>query len=251
MYYVYKVKFDNHNAVYVGCTNDIRRRKDQHNENARKRKGFFGRFLNSCGIVLTESDFSVIAEFEDRHTALVREKQETVSLIGTGVLILNDNYSDHCSRKGLTGKSNPSSKTYVVIDTIEHNYEVVDDMHCWCNMHEGISYKTMIGTARRKPKMHKGRYIAREASEWDSLSDSEKDDLVSGRWYAKSIDANLRNHIERMSKTYLLMTPDGSVVEVRNLDKFARDNGINCGNLHASLRNGRSAQGYKVLERLS
>ena len=251
MYYVYKVNIDAHNAVYVGCTNNIRRRKDQHNENARKNKGFFGRFLNSCGIVLSESDFSIVAEFEDRHAALEREKQETVSLIGTGVLILNDIYSDHCSRKGLAGEYNPASKTYVVIDTIKHEHEVVDDMHQWCDAHEGVSYKTMIGTAKRKPKMHKGRYIAREISEWDSLSDSERDDLVSGKWYADSIDANLRKHVERMSKTYLLTTPNGDKIEVHNLDKFARDNGINCGNLHASLKSGRSASGYRVLERLS
>ena len=249
MYYVYKVKFERHNAVYIGCTNNVRRRKDQHNENARKKKSFFGRFLSSCGIVLTETDFEVIAEFEDRASALRREKQETVALIGTGVLILNDVYSDHCSRKGMKGKDNPCSKTYVIVDMIEHSSETVDDMHAWCDAHN-TAYKTMIGTAKRKPHVHKGRYIAREIEEWDSLSEMEKSDLVSGRWYAEHIEANRKSLIERQSKTYLVQTPDGDTIKVKNLDKFARENGINDGNLHASLAKGRSAAGYRVLERL-
>lgn len=250
MYYVYRVAFEKYNAVYIGCTNNVRRRKDQHNENARNGKSFFGRFLNSCGIVLTTDNFEVIAEYEDRPSALKREKNETASLIGTGVLILNDNYSDHCSRKGLRGKDNPFSKTYIVVDIVEHSIEKVDEMHVWCDAHN-VSYKTMIGTAKRKPLVHKGRYIAREISEWLLLDDEEKGNLISGKWYAEHIEANRKNDVERKSKVYLVQTPNGETITVKNLDKFARDNGINSGNLHASFTTGRSAVGYRVLERLS
>jgi len=250
MYYVYKVAFEKYNAVYIGCTNNVRRRKDQHNENARKGKSFFGRFLSSCGIVLTETNFKVIAKFEDRPSALKREKQETVALIGTGILILNEINSDHYLRKSLSGKDNPCSKTYVVVDMIEHSFEIVDEMHAWCDKND-TAYKTMIGTAKRKPYVHKGRYIAREIDEWNSLSERERSDLISGKWYTEHIEANRRKHIERQSKTYIVQTPNGETVIVKNLDRFARDNGINDGNLHASLATGRSAAGYRVLERLS
>ena len=251
MYYVYKVSFETYNAVYVGCTNDIRRRRHQHNGNARTGKSFFGRFLNSCGIILKEGDLEVIAQYDDRPSALERERNETKALIGTGVLILNEVNSDHYKRSGIRGAENPSSKTYVVVDMQEHTYEVVDSMHAWCDEHAGVAYTTLIGTVNRTPHVHRNRYIARTIEEWEGLSEEERLDLVSGKWYSDHMERNRVEHIARASKKYLVQTPDGNTVTVVNLDKYARDNGINAGNLHASLSNGRSASGYRVLKRLT
>lgn len=253
MYYVYKVKFDEYNAIYVGCTNNIRRRKDQHNENARNEKSYFGRFLKEHGIILNESDFEIIAEFENRALALAFERETTIKMNKTGVLVLNDLYSDHCSKVGMFGKNNPSSKVFVLIDMKDHTTELVDDLHGWCNMHEyeGVAYTTLVGTSKRKPHVHKNRYIVREIDEWNAISESEKEDLVSGKWYEDHLAKRMKEHIERKCRTYLVRTPNGDVIEVKNLDKFARDNGINDGNLHASLTNGHTARGYKVLKRLS
>ena len=251
MYYVYKVKFEKYNAVYIGCTNNVKRRTHQHNENARKEKSFFGRFLKSCGIVLKFEDFEVIAEYEDRPSALKREKEETLALIGTGVLILNDNYSDHCSRKGMRGRENPCSKTYCIVNMETHTYEIVDEMHRWCDEHPEVVYATLMGTSKRKPYVHKKKYIIREIDEWNSLDESEKSDLISGRWYEKVLAARREAHVKRASKRYVVLTPEGNEIEVTNLDRFAREHGINDGNLHASLTTGRSAAGYRVLKRLS
>lgn len=250
MYYVYKVHFEKYNATYIGCTNNIRRRKDQHNGNARTGRSFFGRFLSSAGIVLSESDFEVVAEFNERAEALKVEREMTLSLNGTGVLVLNDVYSDRCTRKGLRGARNPSSKRYVLVDTMLHTTETVDDMHSWCDNHD-VSYKTLVGTAKRKPHIHKGRYLVRHIEEWESMSDEERQDLVSGDWYTRHLEENLEKHVRAASKRYLVMKPDGESIEVTNLDKFARENGINCGNLHATLGTNKKAAGYRVLERLS
>lgn len=250
MYYVYKIHFPELNAIYIGCTSNLRRRKDQHNENARKRKSYLGRFLADNNIRLQEKDLQVVEEHENRSNALGREREIALSLKDTGIHLLNDTYSNHATRKGLRGTDNPSTKTYVVIDTKEHTTTLVNDMHEWCVNHSETSYKTMIGTAKRKPKMHAGRYIARHTDEWETMSDTEREDLINGTWYTESVNNTVANGIDKRAKLYLLKTPKGFMF-VRNLDRFARENGINSGNLHASLSTGRPAQGYKVVERLA
>lgn len=45
MYHVYIVTLPN-NELYVGCTNNIARRKDQHNENIRKKRGRFASYIS-------------------------------------------------------------------------------------------------------------------------------------------------------------------------------------------------------------
>lgn len=214
MYYVYKVEFPSHNEVYIGCTNNIRRRKDQHNGNAANRKGFFGRFLNQSCIKLTVDDFKVIEEFENRHDALVREREEVKSINGTGVLVLNDNYSDHCGRKGMKGEKNPSSKEYVVVDMQNKTYESVSNVHDWSDSHG-------------------------------------KERLVSGEWYAQVLRESKEHRMTLQGKTYLVEYPSGEVVKVSSLDRFAREHGINSGNLHATITKGNRAGGYRVIRKVS
>lgn len=251
MYYVYKVSFEQFNAVYIGCTNNLRRRKDQHNGNARTGKSFFGKFMASAGIILSANDLKVIGEFNDRPSALKMERDVTLSLRGTGVLMLNDIYSDHCSKKGMAGPQNPNSKRYMLIDMESHTAEEVDNVRKWCNSHPGTNYTTLIGTAHRKPKIHANRYALRLIDEWAALSEDEKSNLVSGAWYANLQAEAEKSRREKISKRYRIVTPDGSETIVKNLDEFAREHGVNAGNLHASLKSGHSAAGYRVVERLS
>lgn len=251
MYYVYKVSFPTYNAVYIGCTNNLRRRKDQHNANARTGKSFFGRFMKSAGIVLSVDDMKVIGEFAKRPKALGMERDETLALRGTGILMLNDNYSDHCSRRGLCGELNPNSRRYIVIDMENHTIEQIENVHAWCDSHDGTSYKTLIGTATQRPYVHAGRYILRRAEEWGSMSKEERAALVSGAWYADLRAESEKGRRETISKRYRVIEPDGSEVIVKNLDQYAKEHGVNAGNLHASLRSGKAAAGYTVVERLS
>lgn len=250
MYYVYKISFPELNAVYIGCTNNLRHRKDQHNGNARHGKSYLGRFLADNGIRLTEDDLQVIGEYEARQDALDYERSTALSYKDTDIHLLNDTYSNHSTRNGLRGIENPSTKDYVVIDIEEHVGHYVRDMHAWCEKHPGVSYKTLMGTANGKPLMHHGRYIARRFGEWDSMAESECVELLSGEWYRKRREESESRRVAKASRTYLVKTPNGFMF-VRNLDKFARDKGINPGNLHSSFSTGRYAQGYKVVERLA
>ena len=251
MYFVYKITLKEYNATYVGCSCNVKNRISKHNDAARKETTFFGKFLKDHGIKLNYSDAEIIAEFEDRHEALTFERETTLAMNGTDVFVLNNNYSDHCTRVGLFGKDNPFSKVYVVVDMKTHTFETVDDMHVWVKSHNGTEYKNLIGTSKRKPYVHKNRYVARELNEWNSLNEQEKEALISGEWYKRHLENNRENHIKKASKTYLVQMPNGDKVEVTNLDKFAREHGINDGNLHASLTSNKSASGYKVLKRLS
>ena len=250
MYYVYKIEFPELNALYIGCTNNLCRRKNQHNENARTGKSYLGRFMSENNITLSKSDLQIIGKYEHRQDALDYERNTAMSFNDKPVHLLNDNYSNHSSRKGMPGASNPSAKEYVVVDTKAHTTTRVDDMHGWCKEHDGVTYKTLIGTAKRKPFMHKGRYVVRSVDEWDSMSQAERDELVSGQWYEKVRAESEKTRVSKISKTYLLKTPNGFMF-VKNLDKFANEHGINAGNLHASYTTGLLCNGYKVVERIA
>ena len=192
----------------------------------------------------------VIGEYECRADALRQERETALSYRDTDIHLLNDVYSNHSTRKGKKGADNPSAKTYIVADTVDREWYLVEDMHGWCAEHPRTSYKTLIGTAKRKPLMHAGRYIARLKDEWDAMSQEERDDLLSGKWYRDTRDKSEASRISKQVGVYLVKTPGGFMF-VKNLDKFARDHGINEGNLHASLATGRSAQGYKVVEKIA
>lgn len=250
MYYVYKIHFKKFNSIYIGCTNNICRRKDQHNCNAKNPKCYFAEFLSRTNITLTKKDFQIIAQYKIRSEALLREKREVESLIGTGIHILNDVYSDHCSLVGLKGEKNPSAKSYVVVDTKTQTYIKVSNMRKYSE-EINVSYKSLIGTAHLKTKIASGRYIARITEEWDKLNDEEKTELLNGEWYKKEIAKGKSDSKAKHSKRYKILTPSGETIEVENLDEFARQNGINSGNLHATFSKNKKACGYKVIERLS
>lgn len=72
MQYVYKIELLN-KYIYIGTTNKLRRRKDQHNENARKEKSYFGKFLKQHNIELKTSDLQVLSQFTDRREAFKEE----------------------------------------------------------------------------------------------------------------------------------------------------------------------------------
>ena len=251
MYYVYKVEFPEHNAIYVGCTNNIRRRKDQHNGNSVTGKSYFGRFLKSHGLRISADDMTIIREFSNRKDALSFERETTYGLHGSGMYVLNDNYSDHCSRKGLSGRDNPAAKEYVLIDLREKSSEFVDDVHAWCSSHEGVNYKSLIGTVKGKPHVYRGRYSLMYANDWNNLSAQEKETVVNGDWYRLRLAASESHRKTLISKKYLVQTPNGTIEEVNNLCEYAREHGINEGNLHASATTKKPAAGYRVLERLS
>ena len=124
MYQVYKLTFGDY--VYIGCTNNIRRRKNQHNENARNRKSKLGRFLDDKSIVLRVDDFEILAASDNRAEILKLEKKITVQNEQEGHKLLNDNYSSDCSRKGKNIGN--TSKTFFVIDCHDHTAVKVTDL---------------------------------------------------------------------------------------------------------------------------
>lgn len=250
MYYVYKVEFQQYSAVYIGCTNNLRRRKDQHNGNAVTGKSFFGRFLKSIGVKLKESNLQIIGEFADRPQALRYERETTLSLNGAGLLVLNEVYSDHWKHAGMKGAGNPAHKAYYVVDMQAQTVDMTEDMHAWSAEHK-CSYKSLIGTAKRKPLVHQRRFIARLADEWEALSEQQRKSLVNGEWYANHLAASTDAGRTRKARTYLVERPDGSTEVVCNLCAYARAHNVNEGNLHASASSGKSAAGYRVLQRIA
>lgn len=249
MYYVYEVLFKELNAVYVGCTNNLRRRKDQHNENARKLKSEFGKFLNQNNIVLKLQDLKVIADFEDRQKALKAEKNAVLKWNESARTVLNNNYSEHCTRVGLRGKTNPCAKVFVVVNIQKNVAEYVDDLHQYCREHN-LTYKTMSAIACKKNYLHKNAYICIYLKEWEKYSEYEKQNIINGNAYKAKLKDTLTKVIRKRSKTYVVETPSGETEIVTNLDAYAKEKGINAGNLHGSLTTGRKAAGYRVIKRV-
>jgi len=243
MYKVYLVIFKEQNSIYVGCTNNIRRRKDQHNANARNRNGKFGSFLNDNKLTLNECDLIIIKEIAERSAALKLERNTVFSFNKSDVNVLNDNYSLVCSRKGKLAKELSNAEEWVLIDLKEKSVTETFSLRKYC-LDNNLSYKNIHSTSHGKSHLSLNRYKAFKKTVWQQLSDVEKQHFISGD-FLKEIETNIKeNHLKVASKSYIVKFPDGHEELITNLDKFARDHKINDGNLHASIKNGRHASGY-------
>lgn len=249
MYYVYQIEFKELNATYIGCTNDIGRRRDQHNDNARNRKSRLGNFLLDNNIRLEVSNMKIIGCFEDRKQALNLERETVLCLNNSGTKILNNNYSLNCTRVGLAGMKNPMAKQYIFIDTVKKTAIKVFGLKTVCES-LGLPYKAISATSKGKITSYNNRFLVRHIEDWDKMSEKEKQDLICGTWIINRRLLGKSKLSEKLAKEYIVETPDGAFIRVKNLDKFAEQSGINSGNLHASRSNGRKASGYKVIQRL-
>lgn len=241
MYYVYSLLFGKH--LYIGCTNNIRRRKDQHNGNAKKRKGKLGRFLNDNNIYLKREDFRILFSSDDRHEALMRERDIAKECDANGYEMLNDNYTNGCSRKGKSiGKT---AKKFIVVNVIEHSFEEVVDLRQYAIAH-GLNYKALHSTAKYDA-LYRGVYHVCHAKDWDSRN---QDEYLSGEHFRKKKAESMKAFAEKTSKTYEVEFPDGHVELIHNLDEFARNHGLTGGTLHATLSNGKRTKGYRAIRRI-
>ena len=245
MYYIYKIKLGN-NEIYVGCTNNLRRRKDQHNENIRNRSSKFGDYVNRIypNFQLELEDLVEVNRIKDRSQALQFEKQLTMQYEKDGFVMLNDNYTKNCSRKNKNLGN--TSKEYYVIDIVSNTVEYVENLRQY-SIKNNFAYKSLQDSIK-KTHVYKGRYKAFHKSDWEAIEN--KSYYLSGKFLEDINKANKKKLINHNAKKYEVETPDGRLITVENLDQFARDKGINSGNLHNSYRSGKRCKGYIVIRRV-
>lgn len=242
MFYVYKVEIGQY--VYVGCTNNLRRRKDQHNVNARLGKSKFGRFLSENAIILHKEDMIVLFALDDRDEALKVEKRTAIDCEKSGMLLLNDNYSKDCTRKGKN--IGHTCKRYVIVDMCEHIATEISDLRQY-GIKIGIDYRSLHSTINGG--FCRNRYKVFTLERWES--EKNKDLYLSGEIMKIKKEESLIEMIRKNEKKYIVLTPSNETIEVTNLDKFAREHNINAGNLHSSFNHPtRRASGYKVIKRI-
>lgn len=244
MYYVYTITLPK-GEVYVGCTNFLRRRKDQHNENKRNRHGRFATYIadNYPDLTIALKDLNVIASFANRDEALKYEKKTAKSYIGKSVL-LNDNYNVDCSRKGKNIGN--TAKKYVLVDIVAHGVVYIFDLMQYCKKN-GLEY-SLIQRTVRGCKVAYNRYKAFYEFDWLDIEDKEY--YLSGQFYADHLEKSRIAHGKKTSKTYLVRTPTGEVETITNLDKYAREHNLTAGTLHSTLTLPKSTKGYKVIKRI-
>ncbi len=242
MYYVYRLTFEH--GVYIGCTNNIRRRKNQHNENARKQKSKLGNYLFQNGIVLTVNDFEIVYSFSDRKEALLFERETTKNMEASGFHLLNDNYSYLCSRKGKNIGN--TAKEYVVVDFVDHKTKTIKDLRQY-SLSVGLDYKLLQRTVKGENVCY-GRYKVFYLDHWKMVKDKER--FVSGRFLTEKKERRLRENANRTAKNYLVSFPDGHIEVVTNLDKFARSHNLTSGTLHATYKAKKPTKGYQVIKRI-
>lgn len=242
MYKVYKLTFGE--RVYIGCTNNIRRRKDQHNGNARTKRSKLGRFLSDNGIRLDVDDFQILYESEDRSKALAYEKKSAIDAEKHGLLLLNDIYSSDCTRKGKN--LGHTAKTFVIVDFIEHTVTTVTDLRQYC-FKNGLDYKLLHRTSKSGHE-YKNRYCAFVAEVWEKEPDKQK--YIDGSFVDEIKEKVNDDKIKRMSKCYEVQFPDGHTEIVCNLCQFAREHNLTDGTLHATYTKRKPTKGYKVIRRI-
>jgi len=245
MYYVYEIRLKN-KEVYVGCTNNLRRRKNQHNANIRNKKGKFGIYVNKTypqfklGLV----DMVGVAIIENRDNALKYEKLVTTEYDKQGNKVLNDNYTKYCSRKGKnTGNT---TKEYYVINIEKQTSEYIKNLRQY-SLANGLSYKSLQDTLK-KTHIYNGEYKVFYKEDWECIKN--KSYFTSGLFIKEINKNNKTDLIKRNAKRYEITTPSGEIIVVQNLDKFARENNINSGNLHNSYKSGKKSKGYIVTRRI-
>lgn len=242
MYFVYRLKIGDYE--YVGCTNNIRRRKDQHNGNARNRKSKLGQYLSDNGIVLKVTDFDVVAEYASRVDALRHERSMALELADKGAKLLNDNYSHECTRKGKNIGN--TAKEYVVVDYDAHTATQVRDLRQYC-IKQNWDYSLVQRTAKQ------GQYCKHNckaffAEDWAKEPNKEK--YISGAFVDEVIQSAKTTRVKKTSKLYEVMFPDGHTEIIKNADKFAREHGLTPGTFHATLIFNKPTKGYQVLRRI-
>lgn len=191
----------------------------------------------------------VIRTFKDRGEALTFERSTVLSLNESGKRLLNNNYTDTCTRVGVSGAKNPTSKRYVFVDFGNKTAQLTGELRLLCEKN-GLCYKSVIATAKGKEVSYKNRYLVRYESDWESFTDEEKKHIVNGDWVAERRKKQRQRLSNLYAKEYLVRTPTGDEIKVRNLDKFAESVGVNKGNLHASFSSPYTAGGYKVIQKL-
>lgn len=208
-----------------------------------------GNFLSDNGIILANGDMKVVCSFSDRKQALEKERNLVHHLNNSNITILNNVYSLSCTRVGLVGRDNPMAKQYMFIDLLEKTATPVYGLKQECSS-LGLPYKEIAATVKGNPMSYNNRFLVRYLEDWHKLTSKEKKNLIDGTWIIERRLLGKKSKTEKTAKRYSVQTPDGKLIEVINLDKFAEEMGINSGNLHASFSTGRKASGYKVIQRL-
>ena len=246
MYYVYKVKLP-FNYVYIGTTNNIRRRKDQHNGNAKTEKSYFGKFLKENNIILKKDDFEILFKSNDRKKALeVEEHYIKLYDDDSNYISLNEAKTKREKKKVIVNKT---CLEYVVIDIKEHKWFYVKNMREY-ELQNGFCIGCLHRTVNKENGITKKRYKAFYLEEWNNLENDKKEYYLSGNFLIdknKKIIDDLR---KRSIKKYLLENKNGEKFIVENLDEFANINNINSGDLHNSYNNKHWCKGFRVIERL-
>ena len=246
MYYVYKILLP-FNHVYIGTSNNLRRRKDQHNENARKQKSYFGKYLWENNTILSLDNFEIIYSSEDRKLALEKEDY---------YIRYYDNHNDYISlnesKTKIEKKKNIIHKTsmnFVIVDFINHKFIIVNNLRDY-ELKNGFSRGSIHRTCMNKYSVTQNKYKAFHLEEWNSMSEELKEFYLSGKFLLEKEQKIRENKIFINQKEYLLESKKGEIIKIKNLDKFAEENGINKGDLHNSYNDKHWCKGYRVIERL-
>ena len=247
MQYVYKIELLN-NCIYIGTTNNLRRRRDQHNENARKKKSYFGKFLNKNNIVLKEEDLKVLESFDNRKEAF-RKEEELIKYYDKqkDVILLNYEKTQKGSRKNMN--IGHTALKWVVVNIDKHTIEEVFDIRQY-EIKNNITRGCLHRTAYRNSVCNNNLKCFLE-EDWQKLTEKEKQYYISGKFLTER-ENNIRNNkSKRYSKQYkLLEKSTNKILVVKNLDEFAREHNMSSGTLHSTFRTGHFCKGYKVIERL-
>lgn len=88
----------------------------------------------------------------------------------------------------------------------------------------------------------------------DFVSDETRQtlsEIFRGRkitWYDKILESRRANPNDRTIKVHTLEAKSGEIIQVRNLDKFCRDNNFDAPNLYHTKKTKKFVYGYRMLE---
>ena len=85
-------------------------------------------------------------------------------------------------------------------------------------------------------------------NDWQDIE--KKDYYLSGKFYSDHLEKVQENKSKNYAKQYLVKIPNGEIIKVTNLDKFAKENNLTSGTLHSTFKKNKPTKGFQVIKRL-
>lgn len=229
VYSIYKITNLLNEKTYIGFTNNFLLRKKRHRRDSDLKDSKLYRAIKKYG--WNNFEFEIIYQsFDGQHTLNVMENH-----------FINEYNSYHYGYNETLGGNGSLGRSYSHTEETKIKMKMAKHGHVPWNKGKTNVYSEQF--LKYKSENTVFRTLKKTESHKQNISNSMK-----GR---KQTDQHIRNRVESSCKSYIMIDPEGEIINIRNMSDFCKRNGLNQSNMIGVCR-GRpgfiSHKGYKKYE---